>query len=63
MEKSDIIEHYRDAQSPMQLRMLAEAVYRRGSGGMSGDTMMKMMATMEAGWRMTCSEWQLVPQR
>ncbi|KAK4103156.1 putative MYND domain protein [Parathielavia hyrcaniae] len=32
VEKSDIIEHYGDPRFPMQLRMLAEAVYGRGPG-------------------------------
>ena len=51
VEKSDIIKHYGDPQFPMQLRMLAEAVYRRGPGGQSGKQMRKMMAAMEgAGW-------------
>ncbi|KAK8862825.1 MYND domain protein [Apiospora arundinis] len=49
VEKSDIIEHYGDPRFPMQLRMLAEAVYRRGPGGMDGTEMRKMMAGMEQG--------------
>lgn len=49
VEKSDIIEHYGDFQFPMQLRMLAEAVYGRGPGGSSGSGMRKMMASMEQG--------------
>ncbi|KAM0258699.1 hypothetical protein ACHAQJ_003707 [Trichoderma viride] len=49
VEKSDIIEHYGDPQFPMQLRMLAEAVYKRGPGGQDGTQMRKMMASMEQG--------------
>ncbi|KAK8025262.1 hypothetical protein PG990_003085 [Apiospora arundinis] len=49
VEKSDIIEHYGDPRFPMQLRMLAEAVYRRGPGGMDVTEMRKMMAGMEQG--------------
>lgn len=33
----------------MQLRMLAEAVYRRGPDGSDGTAMRKMMASMETG--------------
>lgn len=49
VEKSDIIEQYGDPQFPMQLRMLAEAVYRRGPGGSDGTATRKMMASMERG--------------
>lgn len=49
VEKSDIIEQYGDPQFPMQLRMLAEAVYKRGPGGSDGRQMRKMMASMERG--------------
>ncbi|KAM3439000.1 hypothetical protein NHJ13734_003935 [Beauveria thailandica] len=50
VEKSDIIEHYGDAQFPMQLRMFAEAVYGgRAPGGSSGKAMMSMMMAMEQG--------------
>ena len=49
IEKSDVIEHYGDSRFPMQLRMFAEAVYKRGPGGMDGTTMRKMMAAMEGG--------------
>jgi splicing suppressor protein 51 len=49
VEKSDIIEHYGDARFPMQLRMFAEAVYRRGPGGQSGAAMRGLMVAMEQG--------------
>ncbi|KAL7908640.1 hypothetical protein GGI35DRAFT_408243 [Trichoderma velutinum] len=49
VEKSDIIEQYGDPQFPMQLRMLAEAVYKRGPGGSDGTAMRKMMMSMEGG--------------
>ncbi|KPM35422.1 hypothetical protein AK830_g11166 [Neonectria ditissima] len=49
VEKSDIIEHYGDAQFPMQLRMFAEAVLRRGPGGVDGTEMRKLMVSMEQG--------------
>ena len=49
VEKHDIIEHYGDSMFPMQLRMLAEAVYGRGPGGQSGRGMMQMMMAMEGG--------------
>ncbi|KAL7933504.1 hypothetical protein V8C35DRAFT_304601 [Trichoderma chlorosporum] len=49
VEKSDIVEQYGDPQFPMQLRMLAEAVYGRGPGGDDGTAMRKMMAAMEGG--------------
>ena len=47
VEKSDIIEQYGDPRFPMQLRMLAEAVYRRGPGGQDGTAMRKAMVAME----------------
>jgi splicing suppressor protein 51 len=49
VEKSDVIEQYGDPQFPMQLRMLAEKVYKRGPGGSDGTAMLKMMASMEQG--------------
>ena len=49
VEKSDVIEHYGDPRFPMQLRMLAEAVYRRGPGGHDGTAMRKAMVAMEQG--------------
>jgi len=49
VEKSDIIEHYGDPRFPMQLRMLAEAVYRCGPGGQNGTAMRKTMVAMEQG--------------
>ncbi|KAF2657195.1 putative MYND domain protein [Lophiostoma macrostomum CBS 122681] len=48
VEKADIIEHYGDQRMPMQLRMLGEAVYRRGPGGQSGKGMRQMLMKMEA---------------
>lgn len=49
VEKSDIIEHYGDPRFPMQLRMLAEAVYLRGPAGQDGSFARKMMVAMEQG--------------
>lgn len=49
LDKGDIIARYGNPQFPMQLRMLAETVYGRGVGGMSGAGMMGMMASMEGG--------------
>lgn len=49
VEKSDIIENYGDSRFPMQLRMLAEAVYRCGPGGQDGTAMRKAMVAMEQG--------------
>ncbi|KAL6829565.1 hypothetical protein J3E69DRAFT_365154 [Trichoderma sp. SZMC 28015] len=48
VEKSDIIEHYGDREFPMQLRMLAEAIYGP-VGGSDGTAMRKMMVAMEGG--------------
>lgn len=48
-DKADIIEHYRDSQFPMQLRMLGEAVYGNAPGGSDGTPMRKMLAAMEGG--------------
>ncbi|KAL7918758.1 hypothetical protein ACQKWADRAFT_231453 [Trichoderma austrokoningii] len=47
VEKHDVIEQYGDSMFPMQLRMLAEAVYKRGPGGSDGTAMRKMMMSME----------------
>ncbi|EFY84134.1 hypothetical protein J3458_003723 [Metarhizium acridum] len=49
VEKSDITEKYGDPQFPMQLRMLAEAVYGRAPGGSDGTAMRKLMVAMEQG--------------
>jgi splicing suppressor protein 51 len=49
VDKAAVIERYGDPQFPMQLRMLAEAVYQRGVGGMAGTAMRKTMARMEQG--------------
>lgn len=46
VEKQDLIDHYGDRMMPMQLRMLAEAVYGRGPGGQDGSAMRKMMMMM-----------------
>ena len=47
--KADMIKHYSDDKAPMQLRMLAEAVYGAGSMGQDGSMMRKMMSQMESG--------------
>lgn len=49
IQKGDVTNHYGDAKFPMQLRMLAEAVYGRGIGGQSGSALKRMMAMHEAG--------------
>ncbi|RYP21687.1 hypothetical protein DL765_002148 [Monosporascus sp. GIB2] len=49
IQKGDVTDHYGDAKFPMQLRMLAEAVYGRGPGGQDGSAMRRMMAMQEAG--------------
>ncbi|KAK2003939.1 MYND finger [Colletotrichum falcatum] len=49
VSKGDIIQHYRDDQFPMQLRMLGEAIYGIGPGGHNGSMMRQMMADREAG--------------
>jgi splicing suppressor protein 51 len=33
MEKSDVLEHYKDPWMPMKLRILAERIYGRAIGG------------------------------
>jgi splicing suppressor protein 51 len=38
-----MVEHYGDDKAPMQLRMLAEAVYGMGSMGQNGAGMRKMI--------------------
>lgn len=49
VQKSEIISHYGDAKFPMQLRMLGEAIYGRGPGGVDGSAMRQMMVLQEAG--------------
>ncbi|OAL49743.1 hypothetical protein IQ07DRAFT_588263 [Pyrenochaeta sp. DS3sAY3a] len=49
VEKQDLIDHYGDRLMPMQLRMLAEAVYGKGPGGQNGSAMRKMMMMAENG--------------
>jgi splicing suppressor protein 51 len=47
--KAQTIQHYGDERAPMQLRMLAEAVYGRGSMGQDGTMMRQMLRQMENG--------------
>jgi splicing suppressor protein 51 len=47
--KQEIIDYYGDDKMPMQVRMLAEAVYGVGSMGQNGAGIRKMMAQMESG--------------
>lgn len=47
VNKAAIQEHYGDDKMPMQLRMFAEAVYKRGPGGSDGKGMRQLMMTME----------------
>lgn len=47
VEKSDVMDHYGDSRFPMQLRMFAEAVYQRGTGGANGTAMRMLMVAME----------------
>jgi splicing suppressor protein 51 len=49
VEKQQVIEHYGDSKMPMQLRMLAKAVYGRSLMGQDGTFMRKQMAKMEVG--------------
>jgi splicing suppressor protein 51 len=49
VEKHNIIERYGDPQFPMQLRMLAEAVYRRGPDGSDLTAVRAMMVARESG--------------
>lgn len=46
VEKSDIIEHYKDKMMPMQLRMLAEAVYGTGLNGQGPEAAARMRQLM-----------------
>ena len=54
IEKSDVIEHYRNSNMPMQLRMFGEQVYGRGPGGQSGAAMRQAQMMVEKGE--TCSD-------
>lgn len=47
VEKSDLIEHYKDPMMPMQLRMFGEQIYGSGPGGQSGTMMRQQMMMME----------------
>jgi splicing suppressor protein 51 len=49
VDKQEIVQHYGDQKMPMQLRMLAEAVYGVGSMGQDGTFMRKSMMKMEQG--------------
>ena len=48
VNKAAIIEHYGDDKMPMQMRMFAEVVYKRGLGGSSGEAVRRLMMNMEA---------------
>ena len=48
VNKAAVTEHYGDDKMPMQMRMFAEVVYKRGPGGSNGKGMRQMMMTMEA---------------
>lgn len=43
--KEEVIQHYGDEKAPMQVRMLAEAVYGAGSMGQSGAGMRQVLAS------------------
>ncbi|KAH6642478.1 hypothetical protein C7974DRAFT_103042 [Boeremia exigua] len=47
--KQGVVRHYGDEKAPMQLRLLAEAVYGVGTMGQSGAAMRRMMMQMESG--------------
>lgn len=49
IEKSDLIQQYRDSHFSMQLRTLAQMVYKRGPGDSDGTPMCKMLASIEQG--------------
>ncbi|KAI1615317.1 hypothetical protein EDD37DRAFT_507645 [Exophiala viscosa] len=49
IEKSDIMEHYGDAEMPMQMRLFVESIYGSGPGGQSGATMLRLKAMAEIG--------------
>ncbi|KAF9580542.1 hypothetical protein BGW38_002756 [Lunasporangiospora selenospora] len=48
-EKGDMIQHYNDANMPMQLRMLSEQITGRGPMGQSGMEMLRMQMSREGG--------------
>ncbi|KAF2703283.1 hypothetical protein K504DRAFT_463662 [Pleomassaria siparia CBS 279.74] len=47
--KHEIIQHYGCEKMPLQLRLLAEAIYGVGTMGQNGSQMRKMMRQMEGG--------------
>ncbi|RKF77373.1 hypothetical protein GcM1_220066 [Golovinomyces cichoracearum] len=47
--KQGIIQHYGNEKMPLQLRLLAEAIYGIGSMGQNGSHMRKLMRQMESG--------------
>lgn len=49
LSKQELIDHYGDEKMPMQVRMLADAVYGAGSRGADGTMLRKHMASMESG--------------
>lgn len=49
VSKDEMVQHYGDSKMPMQLRMLAEAVYGVGTMGQDGTFMRKQMMMMEQG--------------
>ncbi|KAG0085906.1 hypothetical protein BGZ93_005972 [Podila epicladia] len=49
IEKGDLIDHYGDANMPMQLRMLREQITGRGPMGQSGLDMMRVQMSGEGG--------------
>jgi splicing suppressor protein 51 len=55
-EKSDIIDQYGDPRFPMQLRMLAKAVYCRGPRGQDGTAMRKAIVAIEQGTAVSRSQ-------
>ncbi|KAL6866581.1 hypothetical protein J3F83DRAFT_761635 [Trichoderma novae-zelandiae] len=49
VEKSDIIDHYKDTLFPMKLRMFGDAIYGWNPSGTDGTGMRKQMMAMEQG--------------
>ncbi|RAK98811.1 uncharacterized protein BO80DRAFT_479345 [Aspergillus ibericus CBS 121593] len=49
VEKSDVLEHYKDPSFPMQLRMFGEQVWGTGPAGRPGAQMMQQMMQHEKG--------------
>ena len=49
IQKSDIVEHYGNLITSMQLGMFREQVYQRGPGGMSEAGMLKVQMMAENG--------------